>query len=72
MTQLDLVSALSSPRLEMVYVLVAVVCLLSALHFLRVALAPVAALVRAVTAAFLVALTISAALALLTIAAFIS
>jgi hypothetical protein len=69
MTQLLLASAPASPRPELVYLLIAALCLTSALYFLRVAVAPVAAFVRATVAAMLVALTISAALVLLTLAA---
>lgn len=54
---------------ELAYLLVAALCLISALYFLRVALVPVAAFVRAVAAALLVAVAISAALVLLTMAA---
>ena len=72
MTQLLLASTQPSPRPEMVYLLVAALCLTSALYFLRVALAPAAAFVRATAAALLVAVAICAALVLLTVVALLS
>jgi hypothetical protein len=51
-----------------VYVLVAVLCLLLAVHFMRSALAPIGPLVHAVVAVALVALAIGAALVFLTAA----
>jgi hypothetical protein len=68
MAQLHLISTPSTPRLELAYLLVAALCLISALYFLRVALVPVAAFVRAIVAAMVVAIAISAALVLLTMA----
>jgi hypothetical protein len=52
------------------YMLVAGLCLVLALRFVRAALAPIGPLVHAVAAAALVALAIGAALVFLTAAAF--
>jgi hypothetical protein len=71
MAQLLVVPAPPSPRPDLLYLLVAAVCLLSALYFLRVTVAPAAALARATVAALLVALSISVALVVLTLAALV-
>jgi hypothetical protein len=54
----------------LLYLLVAALCLIFALRFMRTALAPIGPLLQAVAAAALVALAIGAALVFLTAAAF--
>jgi hypothetical protein len=51
MLQLHVPPALSTPHPELAYLLIATICLLLAMHFLRIALVPVAPLIRAVAAA---------------------
>jgi hypothetical protein len=71
MTLHESTALLLSDRLQMPYLVVAGLCLLLALHYLRRALAPIGVLVNAVAAVVVVIVAISLAIVFLTGAALV-